>query len=171
MLTPRIVETQFDVLGIRNAIARSADASLIDCEVNFRGKGWVPFTASAEDDVPHAVEVWTKLQAGEAGQIEDFVPPAPRLPREVSFRQFLLGMLEKGLFSATEAENASERRIPAALAQAIGRLGSIDAARVRIDWRTAANLRRSGNLTQLLVSAGIATEAQLDEVFIFAATQ
>jgi hypothetical protein len=72
------VENAFEVLGLRNARYANVEGTAIDLEVNFRSLRWVPFSATVADLLPHAVEVWTKVQAGEAGEIAAYVaPPAP----------------------------------------------------------------------------------------------
>jgi len=42
---------------------------LIDCEINHPDYGWIPFAASINDVEPHGREIYSRIMAGECGEI------------------------------------------------------------------------------------------------------
>ena len=158
-----------DVLGLRDARAVDPDGTHIELEVNFRSLGWVAFTATASDTLPHAREVWTRLAAGAAGAVTPYeAPPAPPLsvPGTISFRQLILGLLGSGFLTAEQALAAAETRArPPQLEAIIATLPEDAALAARITWATMSEARRSDPLFVTLIAAGHATVEQVDELF------
>ncbi|WP_203075697.1 hypothetical protein [Falsiroseomonas ponticola] len=158
-----------DVLGLRDARAADPEGSRIELEVNFRSLGWVAFTATASDTLPHARDVWTRLAAGEADAVMPYeaplAPPLP-VPTTVSFRQLILGLLGSGFLTAEQALAAAETRArPAQLEAIVATLPDDAALAARITWATMSEARRSDPLVTALITAGHATAAQVDELF------
>ena len=58
----------------------SEEKKAIDCLVNSKIYGLIPFTASPDDCEQHGVEIYNKCIAGDFGAIEDFVPSPPPVP-------------------------------------------------------------------------------------------
>lgn len=158
-----------DVLGLRHARAADPDGTRIELEVNFRSLGWVAFTATASDTLPHARDVWARLAAGEAGAVMPYAaPPAPPLPvpATISFRQLILGLLGSGFLTAEQALAAAETRArPPQLEAIIATLPEDAALAARITWATMSEARRGDPLFVALIAAGNATEEQVDELF------
>jgi hypothetical protein len=77
--SPVLSETDgaLDILGVRNARYASPDRHVIDCEVNFRAYGWVPYTLTEDDPSTHAQALRLLVQQGRAGAVQDYVPPPP----------------------------------------------------------------------------------------------
>ncbi|WP_203075687.1 hypothetical protein [Falsiroseomonas ponticola] len=137
--------------------------------MNFRSLGWVAFTATASDTLPHAREIWTRLAVGEAGAVAPYeAPPAPPLPvpASISFRQLILGLLGSGFLTADQALAAAETRArPPQLDAIIATLPEDAALAARITWATMFEARRSDPLFAALITAGHATAEQVDELF------
>jgi hypothetical protein len=62
-------------MDIRNAVRRSAE--VIDCEIEHPVYGWIPFTATTYDVEQSGRDIFAAIEAGDAGAIADYVPPAP----------------------------------------------------------------------------------------------
>lgn len=168
-LDQRPTTQPLDVLGLRRAGAADPDGTRIDLEVNFRSLGWVAFTATASDTLPHAREVWTRLTAGEAGEIAPYAaPPIPpaAVPAAISFRQLILGLLGNEFITAEQALAAAETRArPPQLEAIIATLPEDAALAARITWATMSEARRADPLFTALIAAGHATAEQVDDLF------
>jgi len=62
-------------MDIRNPVRRSA--TVIDCEIEHPVYGWIPFTAASDDVEAQGRDIFAAIEAGQAGTIADYVPPAP----------------------------------------------------------------------------------------------
>jgi hypothetical protein len=97
---------------------------------------------------------------------EPYTPPPPAVPSEISFRQLVLALWQRGFITEVEAVAAAEMRArPAALDEVIATLPAADATIAKITWASMSVALRSDSMFSLLVSAGKATEEQVDDVF------
>ena len=64
--------------SVRNPKWANAAHSRLICEVNFDDltEDFVPFTATAFGDYPHAHEIFARCVAGDFGPVAEYVPPA-----------------------------------------------------------------------------------------------
>lgn len=58
---------------VRNPVAL-ADGAIV-CEIEHVSLGWIPFTASAEDEAQHGRDLHEALLAGDYGPVAPYVPP------------------------------------------------------------------------------------------------
>lgn len=94
-------------------------------------------------------------------------PAAPAIPDSLTFRQFILALWMGSLITEEEALAAAETRArPAAFEQVLAALPSPDATAARITWATMTVVPREHPLIGALVLAGVATQAQIDAVFV-----
>lgn len=129
-----------------------------------------------DTDIRRALHEWL----ADGGVIEPYVPPAPPAPptpSDVSFWQFMMAAWQAGFISQAEALAAVKwRDMPAAFVGALDQ--AVLAGAMTAQQRAAAELKfagitrmvRSDPLFTIIVQAGIATEAQLDAVFVLAAS-
>lgn len=62
-------------MEIRNAIYN--EVGTIDCEINHPKLGWIPFTASPDDDEELGRQIHADILAGRAGPVAPYVAPLP----------------------------------------------------------------------------------------------
>lgn len=102
-----------------------------------------------------------------AGNVADVPPAAPvPVPQSISRRQFLLALLGAGFVTPAEAlAAATEGAVPANLATMLATLPEADALAVRITWASMTVAERDNPIIATLIAAGLASEAQTDELF------
>lgn len=94
-------------------------------------------------------------------------PPAPAVPASISRRQLLLALAGAGLISPEEAlAAATAGAVPAAIDQVFAQLPAPEALAARITWATMTVAERTHPLVMSLIGSGLATEAQVDALFI-----
>ena len=142
-------------MEIRNAIYNAFGT--IDCEINHPTFGWIPFTASPDDDEELGRQIHTDILAGKAGQIAPYVAPPPQpapVPTEVSRFQARAALMQSGLLEDIETYMADPATDPF----------------VRIAWQDAQVFRRNSPTVLSLQPLLGLTDGQLDDLFRFAAT-
>lgn len=84
-------------------------AGTIDVEINHPQFGWIPFSASSDDDTVYGPAIFAEASAG---VVEPYVPPenVPTIPESVSARQFKLQLLASGLLDAVESFVSAQSR-------------------------------------------------------------
>ena len=95
-----------------------------------------------------------------------FSPPQAPVPRALSRRQFIVGMLTEGFITAADADALSATgAIPAPFAAVAAQLPADQQVIARVTIRTATEFYRDNPL--MIAGLGVvgATEAQLDEFF------
>lgn len=103
-----------------------------------------------------------------AGGSVSSAPPTPPVvvPQSISRRQFLLALLGAGFITPAEALAAvTNGAVPVNLATLIAGLPEGDALAVRITWASMTVAERDNPIIAMLIGAGLATEAQVDELF------
>jgi hypothetical protein len=101
---------------------------------------------------------------------EPAAPPAPFVPDDVSFWQFMLAASMAGFVTQAEALVAvRDRAMPAAFAAALSGLPAEAQAVATLKFSGITRMVRADPLFGLLVQAGIATDEQIDAVFVAAA--
>ena len=75
-------------------------AGTIDVEFNHPQLGWIPFTASPDDNTEYGPAIYAEAIQGE---VAEYVPPEPVIPDRVTARQFKLQLLQAGLLASVEA--------------------------------------------------------------------
>jgi hypothetical protein len=92
----------------------------------------------------------------ENGQFIKPPPPSVLVPDSVTMRQARLALLQAGLLSSVDA--------------AIDGLPEPDRSAAKIEWEYAAVVQRASGLVPAMGAALGMTEAQIDDLFILAAT-
>jgi hypothetical protein len=93
------------VVTVTNLRWDHAEHSMLSADVLFaelEAMGPIPFTAVPDADTAHGIELWTKDNAGDYGDIADYVAPPPVVPDSVSAQQFKLQLLAAGLLDQVE---------------------------------------------------------------------
>jgi len=110
-------------------------------------------------------------------QAQSAPPPADPVPDSLSLKQLLLALALLGHIDQVEAEAAAETgALPSAFAGlldglvATGHMTSDEAWVARLTWKTMTTAYRGDALWNTLVAGGLATHAQIDDVFRFGAT-
>jgi hypothetical protein len=107
--------------------------------------------------------VW---RAGALVRLLDPPPPPAPVPSSITRRQLILGLLAAGWITPAEAEAAATGGAPpAALDAVLANLTEADALEARITWATMSVAERFHPLLVAIVAAGIATDAQVDNLF------
>ena len=137
-------------MEIRNAIYNAFGT--IDCEINHPTFGWIPFTASPDDDEELGRQIHADILSGKAGQIASYVAPPPQpdpIPQSISRFQALAVLHQVGLLASVEAYMADP---------------STDTI-ARLAWQNAQEFERNSP-TVIGISAEFGlTEEQLDNLF------
>lgn len=137
---------------IRNPKYSSPDNSLIDVEYEHPEYGWIPFTATPDDEEQHGRDIYAAAVAGEYGPIAPYVEPdpePPHVPQQVTRRQGRLALLEVGKLVAVES--------------AVESAGM--AAQIEYE---ADTWERSNAFLQAMWAQLGGTESELDDLFILA---
>lgn len=116
--------------------------------------GWVPFSASKDDNTEHGKAIFAAALAGEFGPVADFVPQpyVRRIPAEVTRFQALAALMQAGLLEGIEAYMASD---------------AADAF-TKLAWKEAQVFKRPSPLIAAIGALFGLTDAQVDDLFIFA---
>lgn len=92
-----------------------------------------------------------------------------KMPQDVSFWQFMMAAWKLGFISEADALAAVQARvIPPAFAAALTGLPAEGQAEAQIKFAGITRMVRADPLFALVVSAGIATDQQIDAVFTLA---
>lgn len=62
---------------------RYNNSGCIDCEINHKDYGWIPFTASPDDTEKFGADLYSKLVSGEYGEIAEAPPVPGKTPAEI----------------------------------------------------------------------------------------
>ena len=132
------------------------DRSAITMMVVFDHVGEVPFSATLHDPEPHGVELFERASAGEFGEVAPYVAPiTPRyIPQSVTRFQGMAMLMQAGLLDDIEAYMALETTDPFE----------------KLAWKEALNFERSSAMVAKIGAMFGLTEAQIDDMFVFAAT-
>ena len=145
----------------------------IDGEIEHPLLGWLPFTAAPDDPEPMGRELFAAAVAGEFGPVAEYVPPPPApppVPDVITRRQLLIALAAAGFISAEEALSAAQTgAVPAAIAGIFELLPSEQALVARITWATMTEVYLEDPLINAIVTAGVASAEQVDELFRVAA--
>lgn len=96
-------------------------------------------------------------------------PSPPPVPQDVSFWQFMMAAWKLGFITEADALAAVKARvIPPAFAAALAGLPAEGQAEAQIKFAGITRMVRADPLFALVVSAGIATDQQIDAVFTLA---
>jgi hypothetical protein len=119
------------------------------------------------DGVARAATPQEVASVADAAPVLPPEPPVPSLTR----RQLLLALTGAGFLTPEEAlAAATTGAVPAALAAVMASLPLEDQLGISITWASMAVAERSSPLWALLTAAGIATEEQIDALFVAGAT-
>lgn len=67
-----VLESGFSVIGAKNARRVKGDTENVSLDVLFEGhEGYVPFTASKNDNYDHGLDLFERAESGEFGPIEE----------------------------------------------------------------------------------------------------
>ncbi len=133
---------------IRNAKYNASGS--IDVEWDHPDYGWIPFTASPDDDMQHGREIHAQALTGSVAAY--VAPPAP-MPTEVTAFQARAALAAAGLLGSVNTYMAS--------------LPSDDVG--RLAWEHAQTFKRTSPTIAGLAPLLGMTDAQLDQLFIAAA--
>lgn len=125
----------------------------IELMVNFTHCGLVPFSCMAAD-TEHGQEIFNKAIAGEFGVIAEYVAPPVPVPQLVSRFQGMAALLQMGVLDDVDAYMALETTDPLE----------------KLAWRDIQEFRRSSPLLLKVGTMLSLSEAQIDDLFRFAAT-
>lgn len=133
----------------------NAQQTAINLNVKFEELAEVlPFTANENDIEPHGRELFERAVEGEFGPIAEYVAPPTVVPQVVSKFQGRAALAQAGLLAQVQTY------IDAQPADSIARMS----------WEHAQEFRRqSPNVLQIGEALGM-TEADLDALFVAAAT-
>lgn len=104
----------------------------------------------------------------EQGRLVPYTPPPapPTVPRAISRRQLLLALRAAGRITSAEAlAAATTGAVPAAIDVVFDGLPEADALAARITWATMSIAEREHPLIAALITAGLATSAEVDAMF------
>lgn len=130
---------------------KHAPNGMIDMEINHATLGWIPFTASANDPGLGA-ELHAQAVAGDFGPIAEYVALPPQVPVVVSRFQAKVALDAWQLLDDVEAIMAD----PATPLM------------YRMAWAEATEFYRDSATVAALGQMLALTDAQLDELFIYA---
>lgn len=147
------------------------DHSCIDLLVQFEQfSEKTPYTATPEDDTEHGIELWSKANAGDYGEIVEYVVPAPIVPEEISPAQLFLQLNALGFITTQEAlDAATAGKVPAAIDAIFSTLPANEALAARVRWARMTTCLRSDPLVAGLALANNLSEEDIDQFFIDAA--
>lgn len=91
-------------------------------------------------------------------------PPLP-VPQSLTYRQFILGLLEISFITEQEAVDAAARVIPAAIDAIFDTLPSSDATKARVTFKTMVTIERVNPLVSSIGTAIGKTEEELNDFF------
>ncbi|PBB68138.1 hypothetical protein CK228_13595 [Mesorhizobium sp. WSM4312] len=139
-------------MDYRNATFNAAGT--IDCEVDHRVYGWIPFTASPDDTEEYGRDIFAAASA----DATPYVPPPPPSTEEVrasmpplSPRQLRLALLSIGLHEAdVDMKLVND---PAGM----------------VEWKYATYFKRSHPLVEGLGALFFITADQIDSLWLWAA--
>lgn len=80
-------------------------AGTIDVEIKHPQLGWIPFTASPDDNTDYGPAIYDEAIQGD---VAEYVPPEPVIPDRVTARQFKLQLLQAGLLASVEGWISSQ---------------------------------------------------------------
>ena len=104
------------------------------------------------------------------GSVVDHYGPPEAPPDRVSLRQLLIGLTAGGWITQTEAMAAAQSgAAPAALETVLAGMAAADAFAARLTWASMVEALRTDPLWTAFVASGIATEAQIDDLFRYSA--
>lgn len=128
----------------------------INCEFEHPVYGWIPFTASPNDCEELGRTIFARITKGDFGAIAPYIPPPyiRSVPKEVSRFQARAALLQAGLMEEIEGYM---------------RLDTTDSF-VKLAWSDAQVFKRASPLVSTIGSLFGLSEAQIDDLFIFAAT-
>lgn len=131
----------------------NSSQTAVNLAVVFSAIGEVPFCASPDDVEAHGREIFNRAVSGDFGVIAGYVAPVVSAPAVVSFFQGCAALQMGGYLEAVEAYMTG----PATAVE-------------KLAWRTITEIRRNSPLTSKLAAMLGLTEAQVDDLFILAAT-
>lgn len=125
----------------------------VDCEINHPIYGWIPFTARYDD--PHGADIYDLVKSVAAPYVEpdDSVIDTPEIPQVVSRYQARMAMLDAGILGDVEVA-VQDSNSPS----------------IVIAWQDASVWERTSPTIADIASALGMTDAELDALFIQAAT-
>jgi len=137
----------------------------IDCEINHRIYGWVPFTASPDDVEPLGRGVHKSALA--SGPKDCVAPPPepPPVPQSLSFAQLLIGLVAEGWITEAEGDAWLGGRLPASVLQLIATLPSQQRFAAKARALRPSEVLRTDPLVEALGAAERKTPAELDQFF------
>ncbi|MGR1583358.1 hypothetical protein ACSSNL_18085 [Thalassobius sp. S69A] len=147
----------------------------IDCEVLHPSMGWVPFTASPDDQEAQGREVYADIIEG--GGVVDYVPPSEdevlartRAEAVLTRAAFCSALHTSGILPAYEAIQAARGDWPATFAAFTATMNESDATNAQIRWAAATSIHYADDLLQQLALAHAdgdqaTATATLDAVF------
>lgn len=142
--------------AIRNA--RYNHLGTIDLDLWTEEYGWLPFTASPDDDEAMGRRVFSQAVNGD---VEAYHPPSDAelraLMPALTRRQFKLGLLENGISAQTVLQTIEEMA------------DGMDKEVARIEWDDATSFERLHPLVSSIGGSLGLTEAQIDAMWTAAA--
>ncbi|WP_244562451.1 hypothetical protein [Ensifer aridi] len=150
-----VAAAAIDAMEFRNAVFIDVNGTRIDMEINHPKYGWVPFTADSNDVEEHSRLLFA--EAVERGEVAPYTGPTVdkirENMRELSARQFRLGLVQSGLS-------------PAQVTAAIETMPEgFDKETAKIEWEYATTFNR---LHPLIATVGTAlglTDEQIDAMW------
>ena len=75
IMEKQIIDLKWTIEYVKDLKWANQEKTLIDCLVKFDTREELPFTIDPNDFYQHSLDLWEKANAGEYGEIADYVPP------------------------------------------------------------------------------------------------
>lgn len=157
-----------EIISVSNVKWFNSEHTMVVADVIFEEfPDGIPIGGSADADTTYGVELWTKANAGDYGEIGAYVAPAPLVPQEISPTQLFLQLNIAGFITEQEAlDAATSGAVPAAIDSLFATLPAADALAARVRWARMTTCLRTDPLVSALAAANSLTPEQVDQFFI-----
>lgn len=150
-------------MQMRNA--RRVEGGAIDIEMNHPDHGWIPFTAVPEG-TEFMVEIWGRIQNGEAGEIGEPEPVVVQPPSQITALQFIIWLVGAGWISQAEGEAWLDGTLPQAMSDLLNSLPEEQRFAARARAMRSTTIARHDPMIEILAALHGRTPEEVDEFFI-----
>ena len=143
-------------INVKNPAYADQSGLIIDCVIVLDDDSEIPFAAASDDCTDYGVEIYNKCVNGDYGAVSEYIPPVAIVPNVVTMRQARLALLANGLLADIETE--------------IANMAEPDKSAVTIEWEYSQTVERDRPFVTTLGSLLGLSDAELDDLFVLAAT-